>query len=543
MIKINDNLNVYYPLDLVPRTQQLESLDFLVNSICKGNKNFLINSPTGSGKSYLAIMFINWYLNHINENAKFDILTNSKILQQQYVDEFKFIANFKGRANYHCGVYDVDCEAGMEMCTVLKKQCTNCPYKKAREAWIVSQISLTNFHLYNTLNFFADALIKRRDGNVLIIDESHDFEGVFSDYISTTLSSRVLKKSGFGYDVIVDYDKKFKNLSTLPKLVSFIQNQYQKDLDDQCESLEKRIKGADIKVAKELSRYLNHASLQVAKLKGFLSDYTKNKENWVLETTTYKKAKEEFSNLALDIKPVWGNLYLPKAIWDKYDHIIYLSGSLLNKTIFCDINGLDKNLTNYLELDTTFPIANRKIFYFKCGKMTYNEKKETFKKQLKVIEKILKKHKNEKGIIHTNSFEFSEWIKEGIHNDRLLFHNETNREEMLQKHINSSDATVICSPSMISGIDLKNNLARFSIILKMPYPNISSEKIKARQKTNSEWYDLKTAQDLTQCYGRIIRSENDFGSTYVLDSSFSDVLRRNKYLPRYLTNAITEVKM
>ena len=210
-------------------------------------------------------MFINWYLNHINEDAKFDILTNSKILQKQYVDEFPFIANFKGRANYYCSPYDCNCEQGMEMCTVLRKQCTDCPYKKARESWFASQISLTNFHLYNTMNFFADALIKRRNGNVLIIDEAHDFESIFSDFISISISSRVMKKCGFGFDVIVDYDKKFKNLTTLPKLTSFIQNQYLSDLETQINYLEERIKNADIKQAKELSRYMVSTQLQYTK--------------------------------------------------------------------------------------------------------------------------------------------------------------------------------------------------------------------------------------------------------------------------------------
>ena len=42
MVRINDNLKVFYPLNLIPREQQLESLDFLVKSICTGNKYMLI---------------------------------------------------------------------------------------------------------------------------------------------------------------------------------------------------------------------------------------------------------------------------------------------------------------------------------------------------------------------------------------------------------------------------------------------------------------------------------------------------------------------
>ena len=77
----------------------------------------------------------------------------------------------------------------------------------------------------------------------------------------------------------------------MPKFVSFIENQYIGDLEKQIESLEIRLKKADLKLAKELSKYLNQSTLQYQKLTNFLEDYKNNRDNWVLETTTYKKQK------------------------------------------------------------------------------------------------------------------------------------------------------------------------------------------------------------------------------------------------------------
>jgi len=97
---------------------------------------------------------------------------------------------------------------------------------------------------------------------------------------------------------------------------------------------------------------------------------------------------------------------------------------------------------------------------------------------------------------------------------------------------------------MQTGIDLKDDLSRFQIILKVPYPNISSEKIKARQRTNKEWYNWKTCVDLIQAYGRSIRSEDDYAETYVLDESFTNIMVYNsKYLPRWFTDAIKTLKV
>ena len=92
-------------------------------------------------------------------------------------------------------------------------------------------------------------------------------------------------------------------------------------------------------------------------------------------------------------------------------------------------------------------------------------------------------------------------------------------------------------------IDLKDDLARFQILLKIPYPNISSNKIKSRQKSNPDWYSLKTCMDILQTYGRAVRSGDDYADMFILDSNFSDLLKYNKYLPEYFLNAVKILKI
>ncbi|MFW6008762.1 MAG: helicase C-terminal domain-containing protein [archaeon] len=222
-----------------------------------------------------------------------------------------------------------------------------------------------------------------------------------------------------------------------------------------------------------------------------------------------------------------------------------MSGTILNKKMFSFINGLDPKLTTFKSINSPFLIKKRPIYYIKTGKMTYNEKEETFKKQKKFINKIINKNKGKKGIIHTTTYEFSNWIQNSINNSRLIFHENTDREERLSEHLsNKRTDSVIVSPSMHTGIDLKDDLSRFQIIMKIPYPNISSNKIKQRQKTNKEWYNWKTVVDLIQGLGRSVRSENDYAESYVLDSSFSSVLMYNSHLiPNYITDAIKEIKL
>ena len=102
---------------------------------------------------------------------------------------------------------------------------------------------------------------------------------------------------------------------------------------------------------------------------------------------------------------------------------------------------------------------------------------------------------------------------------------------------------VIVSPSMTSGISFDDEFGRFQVILKVPYPNISSNKVKARQESNKNWYSWRTVCDIVQAYGRTTRSITDYSDSYILDSSFGDLLKFNKRLfPSYFIEAIRILK-
>ena len=79
--------------------------------------------------------------------------------------------------------------------------------------------------------------------------------------------------------------------------------------------------------------------------------------------------------------------------------------------------------------------------------------------------------------------------------------------------------TVLISPSLHTGLDLKDELSRFQIITKVPYPNKSDRWTNAKRVADSEWYYWQTALKLIQAYGRSVRSKDDWARTYILDSA------------------------
>jgi Rad3-related DNA helicase len=98
---------------------------------------------------------------------------------------------------------------------------------------------------------------------------------------------------------------------------------------------------------------------------------------------------------------------------------------------------------------------------------------------------------------------------------------------------------VLISPSLHTGLDLKDHLSRFQIITKVPYPNVADKWTSEKRKINKEWYYWQTALRLVQAYGRSVRSKDDWAKTYVLDSAFNYFVKvNNNILPKWFLSAI-----
>ena len=135
-------------LDFEPRPQQLEILDFVKQSIEEDEKKFImIDAPTGVGKSFAAIMIADWYRKNVNSGARIDVITNTKLLQDQYIADFDFMASLKGSNSYWCKKNSMPCGESKLINKVKGKRCQVCPHSIAQSAFINSTVGLTNYHL------------------------------------------------------------------------------------------------------------------------------------------------------------------------------------------------------------------------------------------------------------------------------------------------------------------------------------------------------------------------------------------------------------
>jgi Rad3-related DNA helicase len=540
-----------------PRKEQQEALDFIDGQFNADplKKFFLLNLPVGTGKSHLALMISEWYRKNVDRRARVDIITNSKILQDQYADTYKSISDLKGKDNYECEQYSCSCAQGAEFNKLNKTTCETCPYSNARESYMGGGISLTNFYLYILYAMYNQKMMENRGARVLIVDEAHDFDDVMSDFVSIRMTEGIIKKFMFSDEK--NLIKKLKSVSNIEQYVSYLRI-LNSEILSTVESMEKGIGSKsrnvredkrDLKLSKlfksknsdvKVMQLVNDLRQYQVKIELFLKEFKENPNNWVLESRYNEKLRQK----ELSLEPIWAYDYLDKYVFSNYDMVFLMSGTILDKNLFCQLNGLDIKKAAYYSIESPFPVRNRPLYYMPVGKMSYKSKEETFKRYIPYIKKILDKYEGKKGIIHTNSFELANWIQKSIKDPRLVYHDSSNKDEVLKMHFESDEPTVIVSPSMGTGVSFDDDRARFQIIAKVPYPSLASQKNKLRQSNNPAWYAWKTVSGIIQMTGRVVRSNTDHADTIIIDGSFGDVIKHSShFLPQWVQGAIKRINI
>ena len=541
----------------IPRKEQQDCLDFINKEYQKNkeNKFFLLNLPVGSGKSHLAMMISDWYLKNVNGGAKVDIITYGKLLQDQYNSTYDSINDLKGKENYYCEQYGSSCNQGAEFNRLNKTSCDICPHSGAREGFVSGKISLTNFYLYILYALYMPKVLESRSANILIVDEAHAFDDIMSDFISIKITETIVKRLKFTNESeIIKKLKKVNSISTYIDFLKFIQGEIITTIADIEVNLGSRKRNPkmdkrDNKLSKVLgTKNIDTKLMQVitdllqyqSKIEIFLKEYDANPNNWVLETNYNEKTKQK----ELSLEPIWAFDYLDKYVFSNYDMVFLMSGTILDKNLFCQLNGLDVTKAVYYSIDSPFPIKNRPIFYMPLGKMSYVKKEDTFKSYVPYIQKILNKYSDKKGIIHTNSFELASWFARDVKDPRLVYHDSSNKDEVLQEHFETERPSVLVSPSMDTGVSFDDDKARFQVIAKIPFPSLASQKNKLRQKNNPDWYSWKTVASLCQMTGRAIRSKDDYADTIIIDSNFGDLLRHSShFFPQWVLDSVNKVNV
>jgi ATP-dependent DNA helicase DinG len=300
----------------------------------------------------------------------------------------------------------------------------------------------------------------------------------------------------------------------------------------------------------EISPAFEHLTVETREdiniLKANIAKISEEPLNWIVSDIKFDAFYKSRPIVKIVFKPLDVSRKC-RQILNKGDKVILMSATILDAVAYCRDIGLDFGDVKVIKIGSAFPIKNRMIYPLNITYLNHNslQRPEVKMTIASNMDKIMTHHKEYKGIIHTTSYEQLNFIKENLsqyNKQRLLQTNpEIDLDDVITNHIDSKNPTVLIGPSMYLGLDLKDDLSRFQVITKVPFPNLNDKWIAAKHNRpeGKAWYQWQTALHMVQSYGRSVRSENDRAITYVLDSSFQSFVTKNRHiLPNWFYEAI-----
>lgn len=556
------------------REKQKSVLDEIDSAIKSGYRQIFLEAPTGFGKTPVAIALARYLGNS-------HICTATKDLQTQYRRDFPFVVEVKGRSNFPCIVKeDMGLDESCDYGPCVKDDSYDCVYKTRlmdyrvegegtihelvkldpfaerkyikdlqskskivelewkpchyfHQKWmgVKSSHTVYNYRYFLSDLFYAGSTQKR---NLLILDEAHQLESEVGDFKSFAIRKNMLP--------FLKMQMPDKNVEVIETWIDFCIELKEK-MFEFAEKAEKIIERSNQKVMTEpfTEKNLIDTRERETSLAAVIDDMKAKKDNWIVSNLQYDASSQlqKVALVPLDISDYFD------PILDKGTVTLFMSATILSKNNLCKTAGLEPDKVKFIRIEESdFPVKNRLIHMENVAWLSAKTMSESLPKIAKAVDKIMSKHKDEKGIIHTTSYSQLQFIKDNIKENasRLI---ETgpklDRSEVLERHYSSKKPTVLISPSLHLGVDLKDDLSRFQIIVKVPYPDLTDKRIAKMKDRDPKWYTWNTVLRLVQAYGRSVRSKDDYATTYILDSSISFLLKNAQdIVPKWFTEAIVQ---
>lgn len=523
----------------------------------------LLSAPTGFGKSIISM-----FTSKVLQNLKYSgyILTVDLALQNQYeADIKKFRLPFKsikGMDNYKCHVNSEpfskgDCKKfNLGYRELMKLSCfPKCSYLQARMRAMAAQVSLINYSYW----LVQRNDVARKGGNgdgipfdtrdFIFFDEAHRIDEIVQNYAAIKI------KKEFPYilsalndalsEVGIVVEDKVETEEVKEIVNNLIENNDSKDLFDNLIELVKILKvytdkqtalktemdgqvTSGDRVPEEWNK-INYMLSDFSEMTGKISDYIENTSEIGLKNIIKRKSEEHIEFLSL-----CDDYLVKKYMIDRSGFKIFMSATLGNIDKYSKIIGVENAIV--LKLKSRFDYTKSPIYYLDKYSLAFKDKAKNIESVIKVVDQIImKKHFSDNGIIHTGSYEFvKDLMTYSKCTDKFMIYNSSNKQAVIKKFLKSK-GKILVGPSILEGLDLYDDLCRFQIFLKIPFPNLGDPLIAAKLKESKDWYLWKTCLNVIQGSNRSIRHAHDQSYTYCLDNQIVGLLTVNNFEDDFLS--------
>ena len=535
----------FLPNDFEFREGQLEAIQKVIKAYNDGKEDVLIDAPTGSGKSIIALC-LSYYFNKKLDSTGY-ILTSDLSLQDQYEDDignFRLnIPSVKGVDNYTCTENNEVISKGhckLKGLNPKKLECYDaCPYYSRRDSASMASTSLLNYSYWLTVrNYVVKDIFSIRD--FIIFDEAHKLDTIVFDYFSPEISHDFYKKIDMvvkwiqrnintyfatetfsadewikNYKLLVGENNKDNILNILNKIADGL-NGIQELKKDIADFIKKNVGKENVSgYLMNVINDFNDIGIIATKI-NFILDIVKTTENLdgLIKVENDKDRAVKFYHI--DSK-----YYFREFIRKQTGFRIYMSATFCNTDFVRENYFIDKDKSEIVSLESGFNYDNSAIYFVSnSGKMSYKFISESKKTNYPIIKRIVEENPNQRILIHAANYKITKDLGEYLKDKRVSYYTNRSEKNMALRNYHENSNGVLIGPSLTEGLDFSDDKCRIQIFAKTPFLNISDEFVKRKADENKMWYIWKSVINVIQGTGRGLRHKDDYVTTYIVDSSF-----------------------
>ena len=517
--------------------------DILVQFIDNNKKNIVLQSPLGSGKSIIGAIvaraFKYMFSEHLESNDDLlpaSIVVHSNNLVRQYSDTFK---NFTSK-DFHqiIGASNYKCAAGNHLSDVKNPDyrgdscffktaeeyiktdfCETCEYKLAKAHINKTDVLITNYS-YHFISCMWTHHLKKRI--ITIFDEAHMINDVFCEHNAIYISVDRIQK------YIDECQEHFPG--ELKEQILFFKN-LKKMMNDN------KIHDSNyMEIIKLVARHYNKIASVFSK---YTAD-TEDKSSALDESIKMSKISKKYQDLSCKIGDLITYNYdhvfeckdgdisiksifvsdMSKQIMSEYN--LFMSATISDEFMIQTMN-LPRDITAFIKVEPIYPAENKPLMFIGSHKLNYENMNnpEVIKELRENVYAILEQANEEKnkGIMFTSSFKLGEQLTDKFpkHTKLFLHKSGVDVNQLINDFKSYQGSALLVSPSIYEGLSFDDDLSRFAILSKCPYPSLGEKRMKYIANNYPDIYKIITIKKIIQAIGRSVRNKDDHAITFVLD--------------------------
>jgi Rad3-related DNA helicase len=556
------------------RKGQRETIETIISSYLDDPEaTVVIDAPTGTGKSIIA-MWCAWILKEMGRTGY--LITSDLTLQDQYEQDITRLKlrwpSIKGVDNYECHVNGLpfslgECRMrniGYEQALARLSCAANCEYIQLRLRAIDSPVTVVNYAFWLLQRNYVAPKMEAGDRKVpfpkrdfTFFDEAHKIDEIVQNHFSPRVDDFLPELLNIHTSYLLKAGIETPNISKayLTDLVNdLLKLQDRETLFHRLKDLQRILlhllatrPAAENLVKRQFGQF-NEREMTPAWKKAFgrydrikdihckIEDYTSLIKEVSTDAMVWDQQEREVKFMCVEEAKM-----IQRYLHAQAGFKVLMSATIGAPREFAKIMGITS--AKFIRLDNAFNYDRSPVVFVNKHKLSYREKEKNLPQVVEILDKIIERHEGQRGIIHTGSYEFTNYINRNSgHKSRLMSYDNSKEKNEVLELFKQRENAVLMGPSLLEGLDLKDDTSRFQVFFKVPYPNLRDPLIKAKMDRMPGFYDWKTFISIAQGVGRSVRNPDDWAVTYILDACFFSLINKKDMLPPSFKERIKIVK-